>query len=129
MARPAIRRVLPALALASTAACGGAPPAPGGLAAEVMVRPCPSEAELAAEELRRPAGPGPDGRVDLLFRLQVDAAGKVTEVRMLRGSGDAVVDSAMTRELRVQAFSPGEERRFPIPGCALQTIPLFLPGR
>ncbi|HEX6751524.1 MAG TPA: TonB family protein [Longimicrobium sp.] len=72
----------------------------------------------AAASAHRPRGT----RQDLQLQLQVDAGGRVTDVRVVQSSGELEVDQSFMDAARAQRFDPARESSFPVPGCAIQTI-------
>ncbi|HEX8693571.1 MAG TPA: energy transducer TonB [Longimicrobium sp.] len=75
-----------------------------------------------ARELRpgeRPPRSAP--RLDLRaeLELRVNAEGRVTEVHVLRSTGNFNVDGSITSSARNLRFDPETEWAFPVPGCAL----------
>jgi hypothetical protein len=95
-------------------------PLPGGEVDSVMIG--------VRSGRRASLGPPPRRRTDLRFRVQVDSAGRVVSAELLSGSGDAGMDEHMRSNVLRQRFSPEYETRFPVPGCFLQTVPLFRGG-
>ena len=72
----------------------------------------------AAASAHRPRGTPQD----LQLQLQVDAGGRVADVRVVQSSGELEVDQSFMDAARAQRFDPATESSFPVPGCAIQTV-------
>jgi hypothetical protein len=83
-------------------------------------------AQLDSVARARRGRPGPQRTVRVEMELRVDSAGRVADARLLHGTGDADLDTYLLRDAMTQTFDPAREAAFPVPGCAIQTLPVEL---
>ncbi len=84
----------------------------------------PAQLDSVARLQRNRSAPQRTVRVEI--ELRVDAAGRVSDARLLHGTGDEDLDTYLVRDALAQTFDPAREASFPVPGCAIQTIPVEL---
>lgn len=88
----------------------------------------PADLDTAVLAARAQASRGKTRAISAEVQLRVDSAGRVSDARLLQGTGDADVDQYLVQNAYTLRFDPAAERAFPVPGCAIQTIPVELPA-